>query len=108
MQVDPIEELPRNVSALGSLDAAQLERELYVAGRSEPRQQSSLLEHERHAPVHVPAPACRLVEAREDVEQRALAGTGGADDAHELALFDLQRHAFERDQKPIAVRERHR
>src|SRR5260221_519449 len=51
--------------------------------------------------------ACRLVKAGENVEQAALARAGGADYAHQLSLLDLERHAFQGDQNPIAVYERH-
>ena len=37
-----------------------------------------------------------LIEAGEDVEERALAGAGGADDGHEFATADLEVQATER------------
>ena len=41
-------------------------------------------------------PSCRLGDAAQDLEQRALAGTVAADDADDLALLDLEAHILER------------
>ena len=38
----------------------------------------------------------RLGDARQDLEQRALAGAVAADDADDLALLDLERHVLQR------------
>ena len=52
----------------------------------------------------------RLVEATKDVEQGRLAATRRAHDAHELALTNVERHAFKRvnfltanDKRPLEV-----
>src|SRR5712692_8269564 len=50
----------------------ELERQLDVARGGEPRQQSRLLEDERHVTVDVGPASRRLLEAGEEVEQRAL------------------------------------
>src|ERR1700716_3738791 len=62
VQMDPTQQVACDGSAFGSLDAAELERKLDVARCGEPRQQSRLLEHERHAPMDMPTAAGRLVK----------------------------------------------
>ena len=75
----------------------ELQRELDVAARGEPREQRRLLEHERwcgRRPSIVPARG--LVEAGDQVEQRALAAARRAEEAHELARRDVERDVVER------------
>jgi hypothetical protein len=45
--------------------------------------------------VHFDVAAVDLVDARQALEQRALAGAVAADDAEELARRDLEAHVFE-------------
>ena len=61
------------------------QRELDVARDREPREQRRLLEHQRGAPADVDGAGRRLVEAGDEVEQRALAAARRAEQAHELA-----------------------
>jgi len=72
VEVDPVKQLGRHPGARRVADSPKLEGELDVAGRREPRQQCSLLEHQRHAAVNVGPAVRRALEAREHVEERAL------------------------------------
>src|SRR5258708_12024313 len=49
-----------------------------------------------------------LLEAGEEVEQRALSRARGSHDADELATLDLETHALQGDKETIAVRVGHR
>ena len=53
-------------------------------------------------PSNVTVPDVRIVEAQEQVEDRALAGAGRADDRDLLARLDAERHAVEHDRPPAA------
>ena len=86
--------------ALGARELADLQRELDVAARGEPREQRRLLEHQRGAGVAgVDGARARAVEPGDDVEQRALAAAGRAEQAHELARRDVERDVVERVQR---------
>ena len=79
-------------------DAGELQRDLDVAAHREPREERGFLEHEAGAlGAHVDAARRRLVEAGDEVEQRALAAARRAEQADELALVDVERDALERD-----------
>src|SRR2546425_49292 len=97
----------RHPGARRVADSAKLEGELDVAGRSEPRQQCRLLEHQRHAAVSVGPAARRALEAGEHVEERALPRSGGADDADQLSSFNVEGHSVQGDQEVVSVREGH-
>jgi hypothetical protein len=82
----------------------QLQPEHHVVEHVEPREERRLLEHD-HAVgagrahgllAHQDASLVGALEARDEVEQRALAATGGSDQAHELALFHVERDVIER------------
>ena len=78
--------------------ARELQRELDVAPHGQPREERGLLEHEAGAlGADVDAAGRRLVETGDEVEQRALAAARRAEQADELALRDVERHALERD-----------
>ena len=88
-------------------DAGELQRELDVAAHREPREQRGLLEHQPGAVgPHVDLARRRLVEAGDEVEQRALAAARRAEQADELARRDVEGHAFERDDVLAAGAER--
>src|SRR5260221_12433804 len=95
----PVQQLARDSCALGSPQATELQRELDVARRRQPRQQRRFLEHERHSSMHMRAAGGRLVEPGEDVEQSALARAGGADDTHQLATIYPERDPLKRTQE---------
>ena len=48
------------------------------------------------APVHIGVALGRLGDARENLQQRALARAVAPDDAHDLAVLDLERHVLQR------------
>ena len=54
------------------------------------------LEQRAHAAVHLGAALGRLGDARQDLQQRALARAVAADDAQHLALVQLERHVAQR------------
>ena len=53
------------------------------------------LDERRQPPGHADPAAIGLVDARHDLQQRALAGAVAADDPEELALVDVERHVAE-------------
>ena len=59
--------------------------ELRVEARSD-------LEQARDTPTQQDAPFCRLGDAAQDLQQRALSGAVATDDTENLALFDLEAH----------------
>jgi hypothetical protein len=94
--------------ALGPLDPPQFERKLDIAGRRQPGQQRSLLEHQRDVAVNVGATARRPLETGQHIQERALAGPRRAYDADQLPALDLEHDALKGDQEPIVVRIRNR
>ena len=106
-EVHHLEQLLRARPALGARHARELQRELDVAAHGEPREERGLLEHQAGAlGAHVDAARRGLVEAGDEVEQRALAAARRAEQAHELALLDVEGDAFERDDALAAGAER--
>src|SRR3982074_97489 len=101
--MDAAQKLVRDPGTLRVAHSAKLERQLDVARGGEPRQQRRLLEDQRDLAVSVRPAARRLLEAGEEVEQSALAGARGADDANELSALDLEAHALQSDQETIAM-----
>src|SRR3981081_3467046 len=97
--MDPAEQVVGLAAPLAAPDAAQLEGQPDVAGRTQPGQQGRFLEHQPGPAVDVGSTAGRIVEAGQDAEQRALAGTRGADQADDLAPSDLEVHALERERR---------
>ena len=94
-------------------DAIQQQRQRHVLGRRERGEQVEVLKHKAHAAAadqcplvvvqlrQVPAfqqdlPAGGLFHARQQVQQRALAGAGGSHDGQELALMHGQIDAAQR------------
>src|SRR5262249_30774110 len=78
-------------------DAAQLQRQEDVRGHRRPGHQRRVLEHEAdvapRAPVAVrpfDAPAGDLAEPGDQAQHGALAASGGAEQAEELALADVE------------------
>ena len=63
-------------------------RQLVVKPRSH-------LEQRSDAACHVDAAGGRISDPGEDLQQRALAGSIAADEADDLALLDLERHAVQ-------------
>ena len=57
------------------------------------------LEHRDDAAPHGDAARRRMQDAREDLEERALAGAVAADDAEHLARRDVEAHIVERRQE---------
>jgi hypothetical protein len=106
-EVDALEQIDRRGPPPVAGHAAQAQRQLDVARHGQPREQRRLLEHHRGAqPVAEDDLACRrMVETGDQVEQRRLAASGGADEADELALVDRQRDLIEGSDGPIAVAE---
>ena len=88
-------------------DTAELEPCSHVAQRIAPRHQRVGLEHVARASIDGPATGVepraervdiagrRREQSGSDVQQRRLAATGRADDRHELAGRDVQRHVVE-------------
>ena len=99
-EVDDLVEASRDLLAAHSENRAiQVDvvapRELWVKARSD-------LEQRSKPPMHLGAPRCRLRDAREDLEQCALAGTVAANQPDDLALLDVEGHAAQR-QKVLGV-----
>ena len=85
-EVHHLEQLRGARPALGARHACELQRDLDVAAHGEPREQRGFLEHQAGAlGVHVDRARRRLVEAGDEIEQRALAAARRAEQAHELA-----------------------
>jgi hypothetical protein len=103
LEVDDMQQLAHALAPLRLRDALELERELDVALGGEPREQRRLLEHERGAPVDLEGSGGGPVEAGDEVQQRALAAPRRAQQAHELAGADVQRHAVERGDRVTGV-----
>ena len=95
-EVDDLQQLVHARPALCLRHPLELERELDVALRGEPREERRLLEHECRAAVHLDRAGGGGVEAGDEVQQRALAAPGRAQQADELPGADVQRHAVER------------
>ncbi len=66
----------------------------------------SNLEEAADAAVELDRPLGRLGDAREELEQRALAGAVAADEPEDLALPDLEGDVAQRPQSLVAVRRR--
>ena len=106
--MDPMEKVACDPAALRAPDSPELECQLDVARRREPRQQRRLLKHQGHVSVHVGTAAGWPLQPREHVEQSALARAGGAHHADELAALDLERRRLQSDELFRVVRKRHR
>ena len=97
-EVHHLEQLLGPGAPLAARHARELQGDLDVAPHGEPREERGFLEHQARAlGPHVDAPRRGLVEAGDEIEQRALAASRRAEQAHELALLDVERHTFERD-----------
>src|SRR5690606_12467901 len=112
-EADPLERLGGKLPPLPRRHPAVDQRQRHVLPRRRARQELEVLEDEADLAVaqggqlvvahvlHVVAAepvaaAARPVQAAEDVEQGALAGSGGADDGAELALVDREGDLVER------------
>src|SRR5258708_12935398 len=101
--MDTAQEVGGNPGPCRVAHPAELERQLDVARGGEPGRKGRLLEDEGHVTVDVGPSARRLLESGEEVEQRALAGAGGADHADELSSLDLEAHTLQGHQETIAM-----
>ena len=99
------EELFGSLPPLGLADAAQAQRQLDVSLHGEPREEGRFLEHQGDPAPGVDSPGGGLVEAGDEVEERALAAARRADEADELAGADLEGHAVEGVDGGLAVTE---
>ena len=98
----------------GLAGCRRVKGECHVLHHVAPGQEARLLEHEPDA--RVGSPDGELVDAdlaaigreqpADDAQQRALAGTVGADDGHDLAAGHRECHAVEREQTRAARHER--
>jgi hypothetical protein len=104
LEVDELEQLLRAGAPRRLRDAAEAHPHLDVLLHREPREERRLLEHQRQpAAADVDRPGRHVVEADHQVEQRALAAARRSEQAHELALRDVERHLVERLQRAVAV-----
>ena len=105
-QVHALEQVVRLPPPLGALlHAAQLQGQLDVLRRRQPREKRSFLEHQRHATLNLEPAARRRFQAGEHVQQRAFARAGRTDDADELARLQVEGHVLQRHEVAIGVRE---
>ncbi len=94
-------------SAIRLADAAQLQRQVDVLSRGQPREQRRLLEHQRRlAAGHLDRARGRLLQTGHQVEQRRLAAAGGAEQADELAGLDPQVDVLQ-NRRTLRVRTEH-
>src|SRR4029079_444707 len=108
---DHVDQLSADGAALVCRHALQFEAKLDVALHRAPRQQPELLKHhgavgagagDRLA-VQADLAGVRLDQAKQHVEERALAAAGRADDRKEFAFADVDVEALQRPHRP-AVR----
>src|SRR5215218_1479880 len=93
LEMDDLQQLTHAGAPLRLRHSLELERELDVAVRGEPREQGRLLEHERGAPVDLEGSRRGPVEAGDEIQQRALPAPRRSQQADELAGAHLQRHS---------------
>src|SRR5262245_44351521 len=105
------QELVRAIATLAPTDALQLETEGDVVSRGEPRIERGLLEDQRAIEVR-PGDRSAMVEhcagrrrfeARQELEQRALAAAARPDDDDELARVHLEVDRCERGHLPVGA-----
>ena len=111
-----LDQRAREVAALGTSDALELRPELDVPAHAHPRVEGVRLEH--HAavgarpidrmPIDEHLTRGRLDEARHDVEQGGFAAPGGAHEAGEMRVRDLERDVLQGLQRAPSGLERHR
>ena len=87
---DDLVELPLDLAAAHAEDGA-VQIDVLAAGQLR-MEAGADLEQRADAAVDLDAPRRRLGDARQDLQQRALAGAVAADDADDLAAPDLERH----------------
>ena len=94
-EVDHLEQRVDDRTPVGAIDSSQLQREVDVALNGEPWEQRRLLEDQRRpATTDFDRARRRLVQSRNEIEQRRLAASRCADETEELAELDVEGDVF--------------
>ena len=124
IQIEPPEDVEGACPRLGARSSEDLQADRDVVADPPPRKQEVLLKHVAEVALAIRyrdsidenAPGGRLLEPRDDVQNRTLAAAAGPDDGEEFCGIHREIHAFDRTHRVLVgvlvkhlgdVRERH-